>query len=148
MTIEDDRNYLPLRVVRVGHTGKRTFDAEDKRRLIEACRRPGASLSRMALKVGVNADQLYKWVHGRGRKRGQAYEATVPARDDVDVRQAFVPVVAISDVAAPTEAAPESAASVRGETASPALARLTARLPNGVTIALECRGKTQGWSRR
>ncbi|MEF9416952.1 MULTISPECIES: IS66-like element accessory protein TnpA [Ralstonia solanacearum species complex] len=148
MTIEDDLSYLPLRVVRVGDTGKRTFDAEDKRRLIEACRRPGVSLSGMALKAGVNANQLYKWVHGRGRKRGQADEATAPDRD-ADVRSAFVPVVAISDVAAPIEAVPKSAVSARREAASPALpaaalARLTARLPNGVTLALECRGQDAG----
>ncbi|MFV8686675.1 IS66 family insertion sequence element accessory protein TnpB, partial [Ralstonia pseudosolanacearum] len=82
-----------------------------------------------------------------GRKRGQANE-TAPDRD-ADVLSAFVPVVAISDVAAPIGAVPESAASARREAASPALpvaalARLTARLPNGVTVALECRGQDAG----
>ncbi|MGH1506981.1 hypothetical protein [Ralstonia solanacearum] len=50
MTTEDELSYLPLKVTRVGDNGKRTFDAEDKRRLIEACRQPGVSLSGMALK--------------------------------------------------------------------------------------------------
>lgn len=47
----DDRtdtpvDYLPRKVTHVGDDGKRTFDAEDKRRLIEACRQPGVSLIR------------------------------------------------------------------------------------------------------
>ncbi|MFM0086875.1 IS66 family insertion sequence element accessory protein TnpB, partial [Paraburkholderia sediminicola] len=40
---EDDLSFLPLRVTRVGVGGKRSFDPADKRRLIEACLRPGAS---------------------------------------------------------------------------------------------------------
>jgi transposase len=34
----------------------------DKQRLIKACLQPGASLSGLALKAGVNANQLRKWV--------------------------------------------------------------------------------------
>ncbi|KHK52085.1 hypothetical protein PI87_19850 [Ralstonia sp. A12] len=148
MTIEDDLSYLPLRVARVGDTGKRTFDAEDKRRLIEACRQPGGSLSGMALKAGINANQQYKWVHGRGRKRGRSNEVAEPEHD-ADVRPAFGPVVSIGDVTAPLGAGPESAVSARREAASPssqasAPARLTARLPNGVTVALQCRGQDAG----
>ncbi|MFM0093820.1 IS66 family insertion sequence element accessory protein TnpB, partial [Paraburkholderia sediminicola] len=40
---EDDLSFLPLRVTRVGVGGKRSFDPTDKRRLVEACLRPGAS---------------------------------------------------------------------------------------------------------
>jgi transposase-like protein len=59
---EDELGFLPLRVTRVGVGGKRSFDPADKRRLVEACLRPGASLSGLALKAGVNANQLHKWV--------------------------------------------------------------------------------------
>ena len=62
---EDDLSFLPLRVTRVGVGGKRSFDPADKRRLVEACLRPGASLSGLALKAGVNANQLHKWVRAR-----------------------------------------------------------------------------------
>ena len=75
---EDDLTFLPLRVTRVGVGGKRSFDPADKRRLVEACLRPGASLSGLALKAGVNANQLHKWV--QARERGQP-----PIRHDVPV---------------------------------------------------------------
>ncbi|MDB0525043.1 IS66-like element accessory protein TnpA [Ralstonia solanacearum] len=124
MTTEDELDYLPLKVTHVGDNGKRTFDAEDKRRLIEACRQPGVSLSGMALKAGVNANQLHKWVYGRGRKRRRDNELAALERE-ADVRSAFIPVVA--------------ATAGLNLTASPA--RLTAQLPNGVTVTLECSGQ-------
>ncbi len=48
---EAEYSFLPLRVLRVGVGGKRTFEPEGKRRLIEACRQPDVSLSGMALKA-------------------------------------------------------------------------------------------------
>ena len=51
---ETEFSFLPLRVLRVGVGGKRTFEPEGKRRLIEACRQPDVSLSGMALKAGIN----------------------------------------------------------------------------------------------
>ncbi|WP_405126854.1 IS66-like element accessory protein TnpA [Ralstonia pseudosolanacearum] len=146
MTTEDDLSYLPLRVVRIGDNGKRTFDAEDKRRLIEACRQPGVSLSGMALKAGVNANQLHKWVYGRGRRRRNEAAA---AGDDASTRSAFVPVVAMGDTAVPALVKPARTALLRDEAASPsshaaASARLTAQLPNGVPVALECGGQDAG----
>jgi len=50
----------------------RRFDPEDKRRLIEVCQRPGVSVSGLALKAGVNANQLRKWVKREsGRQRSE-----------------------------------------------------------------------------
>jgi transposase len=49
---QNDLTFLPLRVTHVGAGGKRSFDPVDKRRLIEACLQPGASLSGLALKAG------------------------------------------------------------------------------------------------
>ncbi|API73776.1 IS66-like element accessory protein TnpA [Ralstonia pseudosolanacearum] len=143
MTTEDDLSYLPLRVVRIGDNGKRTFDAEDKRRLIEACRQPGVSLSGMALKAGVNANQLHKWVYGRGRRRRN--EAAT-ADDDASTRSAFIPVVTMGDTAVPASVKPTRTPLIRGEAASPpshaaVSARLTAQLPNGVRVELECGGR-------
>jgi transposase len=62
---EADLSFLSLRVTRVGVGGKRSFDPTDKRRLVEARLRPGASLSGLALKAGVNANQSHKWVRAR-----------------------------------------------------------------------------------
>ena len=42
--------------------GRRCFDPDGKRRLVEACGKPGASVAGLALKAGVNANQLRKWI--------------------------------------------------------------------------------------
>ncbi|HZZ03348.1 IS66-like element accessory protein TnpA [Paraburkholderia sp.] len=130
-------SFLPLRVTRVGVGGKRSFDPADKRRLVEACLRPGASLSGLALKAGVNANQLHKWVQAREQGRPLI-------RHDVAVASsAFVPVVAIDEPTAVMASAPAShrATSADSSCVSPHStrpARLSAHLPNGVKLELEC----------
>jgi transposase len=134
---EDDLSFLPLRVTRVGVGGKRSFDPADKRRLVEACLRSGASLSGLALKAGVNANQLHKWVQAREQGRQ-------PSRLDVAVASsAFVPVVAIDGPTTAMVSAPASHRATRAESScvsprSTRLARLSAHLPNGVKLELEC----------
>lgn len=122
---EAEFSFLPLQVLRVGAGGKRTFEPEGKRRLIEACRQPDVSLSGMALKAGINANQLRKWI--RRSEQRKAVLRTLPA---------FVPVVAV-DGAPPSM--PHDALS-RAPISVPD-ARLTARLPNGVTVELACGGQ-------
>ena len=58
----NDLAFLPLKVIRTGPGGKRTFEPGGKQRLIEACLQPGISISGMALKAGINANQLRKWL--------------------------------------------------------------------------------------
>ena len=136
---ENDLTFLPLRVTRVGVGGKRSFDPVDKQRLVDACLRPGASLSGLALKAGVNANQLRKWVELRE-------QSTATARGDTTVGfPAFVPVVAIDDTAPVSATAPAARHTHERERAdSSPLAtpgvRLSARLPNGVMLELECSG--------
>lgn len=140
---ENDLTFLPLRVTRVGVGGKRSFDPTDKRRLVDACLQPGASLSGLALKAGVNANQLRKWVRLRE-------QSTSCARGNAAAElSAFVPVVAVGD-AAPV---PATAHAVRptpeldlADLSPPATqgARLSARLPNGVMLELECSGHDAG----
>jgi transposase len=97
---EDDLTFLPLRVTRVGVGGKRSFDQWDKQRLVDACLQPGASLSGLALKAGVNANQLRKWVQLRE-------QSNAPVKDGMVVMSsAFVPVVAIDDPASTPAPAP------------------------------------------
>jgi len=62
---DDDLSFLPLRVTRVGVSGKQSFEPMDKRRLVQACLGPGASLSGLAL-MPANANQLQ---HLNGRLR-------------------------------------------------------------------------------
>ncbi|MBB2984536.1 transposase-like protein [Paraburkholderia tropica] len=65
---DTDFDFLPLRVTRTCADGKHRYDPEGKRKLIAACRRPGASLAGLALKAGVNANQLRKWVQLEERR--------------------------------------------------------------------------------
>jgi transposase len=135
---QDDLSLLPLRVTRVGVGGKRSFDSMGKRGLVEACQQPGTSLSGLALKAGVNANQLRKWVRLHR-------QAQTPANNDdmAAASSAFVPVVAIADPA--TAPASMHLVRVRPEqqsshltSRSPRSAWLSAQLPNGVKLELEC----------
>jgi len=140
---QDDLSFFPLRVTRVGVGGKRSFDPIDKRRLIEACLQPGASLSGLALKAGVNANQLHKWVRLHER-------SNTPVRDGTVVgASAFVPVVAIDGPAPVLTAVPAARPVPEREPSrlSPRTAtsaRLSAQLPNGVKLELECAGGDAG----
>jgi transposase len=51
-----------LKVINVGRDGKRNFDRQTKQRLVEACLEPSASVAGLALKHGVNANLLRKWI--------------------------------------------------------------------------------------
>ena len=127
---EAEFSFLPLQVVRVGVGGKRTFDAQGKPRLIEACRQPGISVSRMALKAGVNANQLRKWI-----RRSQRQEELPPL-------PAFVPVVAIDDIGASRAATPPLPDdAVRSARPTSSCAYLTARLANGISVELAFDGQ-------
>jgi|SRR5689334_6482607 transposase len=132
----DDLDFLPLKVTHIDEGGRRCFDPEDKRRLIEACRRPGASVSGLALKAGVNANQLRKWVQ---RERGPECHRT---EKPLDIHMpAFVPVVELAPSGAATsEALPASTRreAVRPSHRPPLPSRLVAQLPNGVSLELEC----------
>jgi transposase len=130
----DDLAFLPLKVIHTGSGGKRTFDPDGKRWLIEACLRPGVSISGMALKAGINANQLRKWIL-RSRKQGQ-----LPAVMDTieSTPPAFMPVHQV-DGPPPLTHKRHAAAHSPVPLASPA--RLSARLSNGVMVELECTGQ-------
>jgi transposase len=123
----DDLVFLPLKVVRTGPSGKRTFGADGKRRLIEACRMPGVSISGMALKAGINANQLHKWL-----RAGQP--GWLPVVTAEPAPPAFVPVAEVRDI--PLQGKTLEARRQRAPTAAPV--RLSARLANGVAVELEC----------
>ena len=128
----DDFTFLPLKVTRTGPGGKRTFDRAGKGMLIEACLKPGVSISGMALKAGINANQLHKWIRaGQQSFRPATAVAVEPALP------AFMPVLQIDsapleDQKRPATAPPPAPAP------SPSPVRLSARLTNGVAVELEC----------
>lgn len=120
-----------LKVVTVGKDGKRRFDRRTKQRLVEACLEPGASVAGLALRHGVNANLLRKWIklHQQRLTDSQTPSAT---------EAAFVPVVTIPSEHTLVErkaAMPVSPAADRA-----ALSTLTVQMPNGITLKLECVG--------
>lgn len=113
MTEQSTALSRPL-VVGLKRDGRRCYDPEAKRALVEACLRPGVSVARMALEQGINANLLRKWM---GDYRGAvASAATVTAAPPVAL-PAFAPVVSIT--------APEPPGSA-----------LSVTLPNGVKLEL------------
>ncbi len=60
-------------VRQVDRRGRRWFTAQFKDEVVARCRRPGASVSAIALELGLNANVVRKWIIGRDRS-----EASVP----------------------------------------------------------------------
>jgi transposase len=126
----DDLTFLPLKVTRTGPGGKRTFDRAAKRMPIEACLKPGVSISGMALKAGINANQLHKWIRaGQQSSRPTTAVAVEPALP------AFMPVLQIESAPSQDQKRPAPA---QPPAPSPSPVRLSARLANGVAVELEC----------
>lgn len=119
----------PLRLETVGvlRNGRRRYDPASKQRLVEACLQPGVSLAGLALQHGVNANLLRKWVAKRQLQNGDGRpEARVPNAP------AFIPVRAPSP--SPTRSAGAIAVCATERSCA---GRLTASMPNGVTVSLE-----------
>ncbi|MGH7471938.1 MAG: transposase [Longimicrobiales bacterium] len=142
-----------LRVIRARRDGRRKFDEQSKRALVEACLKPGVSVARMAQTYGVNANLLRKWIARYLMEREQSWgqpaqQAAPVVADDVpnggsvDGVYIDVPVPAVSDPAAskshavfvPVVAAP-APLTVSSQSTAMAIA-LHVRLPNGVEFDL------------
>jgi len=119
---------LGLETVGVLRNGRRRYDPASKQRLVEACLQPGVSLAGLALQHGVNANLLRKWVAKRQLQNGDGQpEARTP------IAPAFIPVRAPSP--SPTRSAAGAIAVCATERSY--AGRLTASMPNGVTLSLE-----------
>lgn len=142
-------DFLPLRVTKISTDGKRSFDKHGKQRLIEACLQPGVSIAGMALKAGVNANQLWRWIS----KHKTRHAGGTGVADVAEIAPAtFVPVVEIME-AGPVVVrqqrpeqpkalpAPVHAETVHASQRPPLPSRLVAQLPNGVSLELECSGQ-------
>ena len=141
--MSEPSNPLRLEVVGVLRNGRRRYDPASKRRLVEACLRPGVSLAGVAMQHGVNANLLRKWVAGQQRQQRNGVAA-----DAIEcATEVFVPVVELSGMAGPPEPLvppavqhPAHPAKAARHTDPPA-PRLTVEMPNGVTLRLECSGR-------
>ena len=127
-----------LKVVTVGIDGKRRFDRRTKQRLVEACLEPGASVAGLALRHGVNANLLHKWIKLHQQRLADASTQSSTAEP------AFVPVVRVSSEQALVEIEGKPVMSSSQETTAgaradrPASSTLTVQMPNGITLKLEC----------
>jgi transposase len=133
---DSDLDFLPLKAVSVRRDGKRRFDKRDRQRLIEACLQPDVSVAGMALRAGVNANLLRRWIDEHQQKQ-RGTRATQVSEDVT----AFVPIVEIAR-ADPEPQRPRLAPPRREATRIPeypvAPSRLTVEMPNGITLRLEC----------
>lgn len=124
-----------LVVTGVRRDGRRRYDDDSKLALVKACLQPGVSLAGMALKHGVNANLLRKWVVGHQLAVGAL---TKPAPNRMD---AFIPVV-LGNGGAGANAQVKLVPDRMAATTAPALATpsacLRAQMPNGVTFEFEC----------
>ena len=141
----DDGNRV-LQVTAVDRNGRRRYDPTSKERLVAACVEPGASVAKLALAHGVNANLLWKWIRQRGMAKQESFRIPPPSAS------AFVPVhidastdhvVSRQDSAAVVLDSRSRSPGVRplepegtGALSSPA--KVNASLPNGVKLTLEC----------
>lgn len=70
-------------------SSRRVHSAEFKAQILAECRRPGASISAVAIAHGLNTNVVRKWLAGRGLKR---MGHTTSAADSVVPTLQFVPV--------------------------------------------------------
>jgi transposase len=138
-----DSDAALLAVTLVGRDGKRRYDSQSKRRLVEACLQPGVSVAGLALKAGVNANLLRRWIKLHQERNGVAATSEVvenaPA---LAVPSAFVPVVEISrrEVVEHKDAVKLASEPTRSSP-PPVRSQLTVEMPNGVTLRLDCAGQ-------
>jgi transposase len=97
--------------------GRGVYDEAAKAELVALCGQPGASVSRLAREVGVNANQLSRWIRERGQRRRASAATAIATRE--------------SFVAVPVTTAAGEDKSLRARTS------LQARLPNGVVFDVQ-----------
>jgi transposase len=139
--MQENQNDSELALVVTGtrRDGRRRYDPRSKRRLAEACLQPGVSLAGMALRHGVNANLLRKWVVNYQRESTSA----APQAGTGGPADRFVPVVMAGGADAQMDKslrAPLRPVVAASASAQAAPSRLRAQLPNGVTLEFECAG--------
>lgn len=146
-------NDSELRVIGRNKGGRCRYDKASKRALVEACLRPGVSIAGMALKAGVNANLLRKWigqylleregsasamvaldsVHEQGMCEpaiAQAIPVVQTSGPSEVASSAFVPVVHVPQTTIP------AASDAPSQSGVPMMLALHVRLPNGVEFDL------------
>jgi len=144
---QTDSDPIILEVTSIGRDGKRRYSRQTKRRLVEACLQPGVSVAGLALKAGVNANLLRRWIKLHQQRHGEVPTPIIEKTPAVPVPSSFVPVVETRGTeVVGTNAGQSRLVQPRPE---PSLAsshpstvsQLTAQMPNGITLRLECTGQ-------
>lgn len=131
-----------LRVTAVLSNGRCRYDPISKARLVDACLERGASVARLALDNGVNANLLRKWVKRRKDQLSAPTGSTstspfIPVRidnagQDID----HDPGSNTAEFPMPSSIGDRACGDSGREFSQPA--PLQARLPNGVTLTVSC----------
>ena len=130
-----------LRVRLVGRNGRRRYEAASKERLVAACLEPGVSVSRLALDHGVNANLLRKWIKKNRAARSlppSPPSAFIPVRLEETAERALSRQGSMATVDLPATCDEAGGSEPRGIPALSCPTKVSASLPNGVTLALEC----------
>jgi transposase len=130
-----------LRVRLVGRNGRRRYEAASKERLVTACLEPGVSVSRLALEHGVNANLLRKWIKKHSATRSlppSSRPAFIPVQLEGKADRALSRGSSVAMVGLPAACDEVRGSEPKGTTAFCSPAKVSASLPNGVKVALEC----------
>lgn len=120
---EHDSELLQRLVVGSKRDGRRRYDKQAKAELVQTCLKPGVSVARVALKHGINANLLRKWISLHLQKQEQSPVAT--SQSVAPSPPPFIPVVPAGSCSKPTESG------------------LRVRLPNGIEICLSGHGEDE-----
>ncbi|SIT49540.1 transposase [Paraburkholderia ribeironis] len=90
-------NDSELRVVRLSRDGRRRYDEDGKRALVEVALRPGVSVARLAQEHGINANLLRKWTTKYLMEREKGISLALLKDDDADERGPSPPAVEVMD---------------------------------------------------
>ncbi|MGF6721512.1 transposase [Paraburkholderia sp. GAS41] len=132
--MSDEEEGLQSRLV-VGSKrgGRRKYDEEAKRELIQACLRPGVSIARTAMDHGINPNLVRTWISQYQREQGRAGLAGI-AHELASQAPGEVPAAASLDEPAFMQVVPSTATPAPVKAATRFL--LNVRLPNGVCLEL------------
>jgi len=97
--------------------GRRCYDPDAKRELIEACMLPGVSVASMALRHGVNANLVRTWI-SQYQRQAEVMPTPRSGTNALIMASSFVPVVGVK------------------ASAKTSPLRFSAELPNGVRLDL------------
>ncbi|MGX5844223.1 IS66-like element accessory protein TnpA [Mesorhizobium sp. ArgA1] len=137
--MEEDDQKLLVRLV--GRNMRRRYDPASKDRLVAACLEPGVSVSRLALEHGVNANLLRKWIKKRRESQSlppSSPPAFIPVQIESAADRALSRHSSMAAVDLPATYDEVRGAEPKRAASFPSPAKMSALLPNGVKLTLEC----------